>query len=449
MKKFIYIVLAFLTLYSCQDDRVVFEVSVLSENLSFRAVAGGAVMHYKLPSDAEVLSIRIRYKDAFGQEILRTGSYACDSLNIIGFNEARQGVKAYVTLCDRNNVESEPVEVTFDTEDSGPVSFFERLEVKPGWTGFSLSYDIPKDARGMAHVFYVGKMLGTGEPDTLLLKSFLLTKGCDTLHYSFQWNQPSYDVIVRTEDFRGYRVKQKIWTDVKPYGIDRLDPSGFGFFDPSGLSVEDPAARLGKEYLFDGDKKGEGCFSLNDEIFNTYLAGPECIDKPLFIIDLKKPTVITEVWLYGMLYVRTFPKGKHSILNPFPVKYGPIWTGRYDSKLPCEVTVYASNDKENANSWKRVSHFKQDRGLENDLRWSARCNDGAPAYRLRNKEQVEEADPCFMSLTFPVSGETYRYLKVVVNDLFSTSDGLNGKYEGGNSQKYVTIHELEVFTKKD
>lgn len=448
MKRMIYTFLLFLTLWSCQDEKVVFEVSVPRENLSFRPVAGGAIMHYKLPSDAEVLSIRIRYNDAFGQEILRTGSYACDSLNIIGFNEARQGVKAYVTLCDRNNVESEPVEVAFDTKDSGPVTFFEHLEIKPGWTGFSLSYDIPEDAGGMAHVFYVGKMPGTGEPDTLLLKSFLLTKGRDTLQYTFQQDQPSYSVVVRTEDFRGYRVKQKVWEDVKPYGVAKLQSSGFDLLDPSGLSVEDPAAGLGKKYLIDGDVKGEGCMNLNDETFNTYLAGPNCKGKPLFIIDLKKPTLITEVRLYGMLYVRTFPKGK-GYFNPDPVKYGPAWTGRYDSKLPCNVTIYASNDKDNADTWKKISHFEQDRSLENILRWSVRCNDGHVAYRLRKKEQLESAEPCFMPLIFPVSDQTYRYLKVVVNDMFSATDGSNSSYEGGNSKQYVTVHELEVFTQKD
>ncbi|MFR7808814.1 MAG: hypothetical protein ACLU4N_05800 [Butyricimonas faecihominis] len=34
---------------------------------------------------------------------------------------------------------------------------FEQLEVKPSWNGFMLTYDVPQNANGMAHVFYIGK----------------------------------------------------------------------------------------------------------------------------------------------------------------------------------------------------------------------------------------------------------------------------------------------------
>ena len=86
-------------------------------------------MHYKLPSDGDILYIRVRYKDAFGKSMICSGSYACDSLVLLGFNEAQKGVSAQVTLCNNDDLESEPVEVTFDTRDSGPVSFFDHLEV--------------------------------------------------------------------------------------------------------------------------------------------------------------------------------------------------------------------------------------------------------------------------------------------------------------------------------
>ena len=78
-----------------------------------------------------------------------------------------KGVKAYVTLCDRNDVESEALEVTFDTRDSGPVAFINNLEVVPGWgNGFVLSYDLEEDLKGMAHLFYVGEDPNTKLPDT-------------------------------------------------------------------------------------------------------------------------------------------------------------------------------------------------------------------------------------------------------------------------------------------
>ena len=131
MKKLIYILLTLSIFYGCQEDKEVgFDITIPQENISFQPTAGGAIMRYRLPADPDILSIRVRYQDAFGKEILRTGSYACDSLFLVGFNEARQGVLASITLCNRNNVESAPLEIAFDTKDSGPVAFFEQLEEK-------------------------------------------------------------------------------------------------------------------------------------------------------------------------------------------------------------------------------------------------------------------------------------------------------------------------------
>ena len=49
----------------------------------------------------------------------------------------------------------------------------------------------------------------------------------------------------------------------------------------------------------------------------------------------------------------------------------------------------------------------------------------------------------------PAEGEKYRYLKVVVNEVFFAPIGFENAFMGGNDQKYVTVHELEVYTAKD
>ena len=159
MRKCLWIILLTWCVFQgcAKDDITVFEVAMPHEGLSFKAITGGAIMYYHLPEGKDVMSIRVRYQDALGQKMIRTGSYACDSLVLPGFNEARQGVPAKVTLCDRNNVESIPLEVTFDTKDSGPVAFFETVEVKPNWNGFMIMYDAPAQANGIAHVLYTGQ----------------------------------------------------------------------------------------------------------------------------------------------------------------------------------------------------------------------------------------------------------------------------------------------------
>lgn len=457
MKKLIYILCVCWALASCSDDETYFGIPMPAENISFTPIAGGAVMHYRLPSDANVYNIRVRYRDAFDQELVRSGSYACDSLVIVGFNEARTGVKATITLCDRNDVESEPVEVTFDTKDSGPVAFFDNLEVGAGWgETFTLSYNIEADLTGMVHLFYVGEDPQTKKPDTLLIKSFVPTKGETSTVETFKQSRESYDVVVRTEDFRGYMVKEKVWKNLTPRKIEKYNLSVENFYDPENLSLEDRIYKLGKEYLFNGDLKGENGFhnqSMPMDNFNTYLAGPWAIaspdypEKPLFIIDLEEERLPAEVRLYGQLPNRSFPYGPGSWYDDsYGVDpYGEAWNGNYETKLPSSVTLFGSNDMNDETSWVEIVHFEQERNLNNEARWCARCyGEWIEFFDLFLMEE-----PCFLSLQCPADGERYRYLKVVVHEVFDTPKGYDSPGVTNNPEKYVTIQELEIYTAKD
>ena len=440
MRKLIYILLTLSIFYGCQEDKDVgFDISISQENISFQPTAGGAIMHYRLPADPNILSIRIRYQDAFGKEILRTGSYACDSLLLVGFNEAKQNVTAFITLCDRNNVESVPLEVSFDTKDSGPVAFFEQLEIRPSWDGFLLTYDVPQNANGMAHVFYIGKDPKTQEPDTLLVKSFQITSGADTLAFPLKEPAPQNTIIVRTEDFRGYMVKQQVWENIEAYSTALLTPSKFDFLDPEELSIEDPEAKLSKSYLFDGDTKGETSFGTDRDTYGTYLAGPDCFGKPLFIIDLREEKLISEVRLYSMLYTKkSFPSGSSG-------KYGYVWGGQNFTKIPCNVTIYASNDKTDESSWEKLRHFEQSRELDNNLRWCSKSPLINSRDELHTLQEMKAAQPQYISIPFVATGNAYRFIKVVINDTF----GQIGGWGSINMNEFVTFHEFEVYTKKD
>lgn len=450
MKKFIYILFTFWVFYSCSDDKFYFEESISVENLSFRPIPGGTVMHYKLPTSTDILYIRVRYKDTFGQDMICSGSYACDSLTLLGFNEERKGVPALVTLCNNDDVESEPVEVTFDTKDSGPVSFFNNVKVTPAWGSISIKYNIPEDVKGMAHIFYVGEDPVSKQADTLLINSFVLNKGMDSLLLTPQQSRPAYDVVIRTEDFRGYMVKEKVWKEVAPLEIEKLNPANFDFHDPENLSTEDPEFRLGKSYLFDEDLKGESCFAWSGwDNFNTYLAGPNCLGKPLFIIDMKEQKLPAEFRLYAMLYVRSsFPYGP---MQGYPTQpYGEIWTSCYASKVPSNVTVYGSNNMNDDSTWKEIVHFEQDRMIDNESRWCKRCNNGGDwrTYQITSSTALALAEPCYLKLSCPADGNKYRYLKFVVNEVFFSPLGWENATNGANYDKYVTIHELEIYTAK-
>ena len=442
MKKITILLLIIKVFCCCQKENEIFDMVLSRESLSFEAIAGGAIMRYNLPSNEDILAIRVRYQDAYGQEILRAGSYACDSLVLTGFNEAKKEHPAFVSLLSRDHVESEAVEVTFDTENSAPVAFFDSVRVESSWNGFLVMYDAPANASGMAHVLYAGTDPRTGQPDTLLVNSFLIKEGRDTLLFALKQPSSSNTVVIRTEDFRGYMVKQKVWEGILAYNMDKMDPSEYEFIDPLGLSKEDPDRGLGKQFLFDGNTKGE--ITSTYAPFNTYLAGPNCKGKPLFILDLKDKKMTAEMRLYAMLYTRTFPND--GTIGNTDLIYGPIWKNRYYSKLPCKVSVYGSNDMNDDNSWVRLAKFEQERYLAYKERWTYGEASTDITKRIQNIDDLNNADPIYMDISFPPTGEAYRYLKLVVDDIFGGNVATSGDQNVG---EYVTIQELEVFCNKD
>ena len=170
MKNVIWIIgLLMSTFWGCADDENYFAETVSEDAISFVPAAGGAVMHYQLPKNSDVVAIRVRYRNAYGEEVLRNGSYACDTLMLSGFNEAQEDIPISISLCDRAGNESAPLRMKFSTKDSGPILFFKELKVTPSWEGFQISYNIPEEANGMAHIFYVGVNPATKQADTLLI----------------------------------------------------------------------------------------------------------------------------------------------------------------------------------------------------------------------------------------------------------------------------------------
>lgn len=434
MRNFVLLCLGLGMLWGCSDDDGAFVEAIASESVSFTPAAGGAVMRYSLPKNADVVGIRVRYRNAYGEDVLRTGSYACDTMVLSGFNEATQDVPATVTLCDRAGNESAAVAVNFDTKDSGPILFFNELKVYPNWEGFKISYNIPEMADGMAHVLYVGENPVTGEPDTLLLNSFYFTQGTDTLSYKLQQEYAENTVVIRTEDIQGGRmVKQNVYEHVKSYNMEFLSPSSYVFTDPEGLSVENEATMLSKDYLFDGDTKGLTSFGLQRTAFGTYLAGPEAFGRPLFVIDLQETKYLAEVRLYTIINIRRYFAG--------------LFMNVYEERLPCKVRVFGSNAVEDESSWVELGYFGQDKALDPTLRW---CEKVPSSYfwggdEPGNREEIQAATSYYMAIQFSPEASAYRYLKLVVEETFESCWGV----EGTNVDHYVTFHEFEIYTKKD
>ena len=237
------------------DDEKTFGVTPDAASVSFTPRSGGAVMHYALPSNLDIQSIRVRYTDAQGKEDIVEGSYLADSLTLVGFNEARTDVPAYISYVNRQGDVSQETSTTFSTKNSGPCAFFKDAEVKSAWNGVELSYNLPDpDMKGFAHIFYIGTDPTTDQPDTILAKTINLQQGENSSFIKFEQEMEDYDIIVRTEDFRGYFVQSKEWKDIKSYQTEKFPEDQLKVTCPS--SVEDDDAKIGLKYLTDGDDRG-------------------------------------------------------------------------------------------------------------------------------------------------------------------------------------------------
>ena len=441
MKNKILILFLIIGLFACRNEESIFNINVPEDAFFFKAMPGGAMMHYKLPDDSDIFALNVRYTNAQGNEVLKVGSYVGDSLLMDGFNEARQYVPARITFVNNRNEESEPICMTFDTQDSAPYAFFKELEVSPSWEGFQVIYNTPEIVTGMVHVFYMGTNPQTQQEDTILLRSFPINKGGDTLQFALQQAREKNTVIIRTDDFRGYCVRQEIWKDVEAYFTENF-PMTKDNYNDGGLSLERDDAKTGVEYLFDGERKGLGRLQYvlkdpnnKDECY-TYVAGPYALGKPV-IIDLKEEKVPAFIRFYSMLPMSgSFTYNSGALYS--------VWSGFYYDKLPCDITVYAGNDGDpNADSWVRMGSLKESPSLNRADRWTH-------PYELytavvKSERDLEAADEIYVDVKFVASSKKYRYLKMIVNDTYDSATTTRNT----NSGDYFTMQELEVYVKKD
>lgn len=437
-------------LWSCSDDDEAFDSGLSPSAFSFKPITGGAIMYYQLPNDPEVTGLYVRYQDAFGKPVTRSASTANDSLILTGFNEAVSNVPAEVYIQRRDRTESNPVTVTFSTKDSGPVDFLKNVEVLSNWEGFTLRYSTPDYSEGLVNVFYLGVDPQTGAPDTVLVSSFTLEDAAydETISFKVKQDVDKPTVIIRTEDFRGNRVGEKSFDGVEFLEQALLSPNEFDFFCRCSIIVDGRGQSIGPQYLFDGDLIGEKCFEIGG--IATFAAGPNAAgpDPEPMYIDMKSNHVTAGIRMYNLLF-NVESDQMHQ------------WFGDYGQSLmlPCDVTLFAATDdgdrtpleeKDMDNlQWKRVASFFQDPDLPNGARWCPWTFPNAGFDGIASVEDLRAHGPEFMEMVVSAAGQDdgYRYLKIVVNNTFNLDSDFGIPIFTNNSH-IVSIHELEVYTKK-
>lgn len=241
--------------------------------------------------------------------------------------------------------------------------FFEDLNVRASWNGFQVIYKSPSIVTGMVHVFYLGTNPLTQKEDTILMSSFPITQKGDTLNFIQKQERTKNTVIVRTEDFHGFRVRQEIYPDIDAFRTEQWQMSANDFND-FGMSRESAKAKTGVEYLFDGELKGlerliASAYEDKDartgtEVYGAYLAGPYAYEKPM-VLDLREEKIPAWIRIYCLYPIL----GNHAVS---PATWGNVWIGSYEDKVPCRISVYGNSTSSDPDDegWVFLGQLNQD-----------------------------------------------------------------------------------------
>ena len=111
-------------------------------NVSSRSISGGAVLHYTLPTDEDLLCIKAIYSIDGVTEIETKASAFVDSLTIQGFGEVKQYQVKLVSV-DKSRNESEVHVETITPLIPDVISVYESLNVVPDFGGLLVSWANP------------------------------------------------------------------------------------------------------------------------------------------------------------------------------------------------------------------------------------------------------------------------------------------------------------------
>ena len=265
----------------------------------------------------------------------------------------------------------------------------------------------------------------------------------------------NYTVVVRTEDFQGFRVRQEIYPDIDAFLTEQWPVTADDFNTSKLTVVKNANAKTGVEYLFDGDLKGkermEFFLTTRDpnlgytghEVYGTFLAGPNALEKPM-VLDLGEQKTPAWIRLYALIPTQAKDAQGAAAL-------GDVWLGWYDDKLPCKLSVYGNNTTGNpdADGWVYLGNLNQNPKAETaSEKWSfPHINKNASGIGLpKTLAEFEDGDPIYVDDLFPVEDNEYRYLKIIVHETFRSK--LNSS-ANPNPNNYFTLHELEVYIKKN
>lgn len=438
MKKYFLILIIACLFASCSsDEKALFDVDLDELVVSFVPFEGGAYLNYTLPADANIYGIQAKYKDYKGKELLVKGTHSNSQIELFGFNQAETSIPVEISLIDLEGNASETVTRTFSTLSSAAYSVMDQLEVNPHWNGFRVTYPAFEGrAEGILNIYYLGINPKTNQEDSLLISSLPFVEDGYVVKYT-DLDDSSIEqvtVVVKTEDSRGNFIRTKVFENVEVAHAGQFPSANIGF---TGSSVENESKKQGSKYLFDGDVRGEQCLangnSLKDYAYKSE-TGAEFDSRNVLTLDLQNEHEIAWIRIYSHLSAKI----------PNALYAGNYTTMMLDYQFfyPNHVTLYGTNDA-NApeEEWDELSTFYEAATLERKSRWTAPAFDDQTYFTVAELDLFRATAPNYLQLNCDITGLSYRYLKVKINETYySGTVGRTGVFG---------MEELEVYVKPE
>lgn len=154
MKKILILITVFLffwLIYSCKEELV--NKPLFNDNTKPSPVSdvkvvnteGGAIITYKLADDPSILYVKAEYQINETTSRTEKSSYYSDTVRVEGF--AKEGAyKVTLRTVSRNEIASDPIEVTVNPLTPPYLSIAKSLELLPDFGGINIAYKNPKES---------------------------------------------------------------------------------------------------------------------------------------------------------------------------------------------------------------------------------------------------------------------------------------------------------------
>ncbi|WP_435413877.1 DUF5000 domain-containing lipoprotein [Polaribacter aestuariivivens] len=215
-------------------------------NITVINEAGKSTVKYSLPKDKNLLYIKATYTIDNGTKMEVKSSYYKNSLILDGFAGAGEREVELVSV-SRSEIESEPVKITINPEESPIFDVFKSLKIGPDFGGLFVEADNPKRKELAILVMQKddnGDWVTTGNSIyTSTNDIFRTVRGLDTINYDFaltirdrflnttdtlfQTIKPIYETEIPRSQYAGYPLPGDAPTNDFGFGLDRMFDNNF------------------------------------------------------------------------------------------------------------------------------------------------------------------------------------------------------------------------------